>query len=139
MPKTSRELIEAGYTAEKKGLPCEAPTARERDRAAWEQGWRSARHERQESEAAHLEMMRDANRWPVWPLLPVQHVSRKEPDGCGMNLLGFMCEAGMTGQAAPKVYVGSMYFRTEGKRLEELPVEDYPNLEAVIAAGWRVN
>ena len=47
---TTKKLIEAGYQAEKKGLPCEAPVARERDRAAWEQGWRAARHEREEAQ-----------------------------------------------------------------------------------------
>lgn len=90
------------------------------------------------TETAHLDMMRDANRWPCWPLLPMQHATRREPDGC-MNLLGFMCEDGFTGKAAPRVYVGSIYFRTEGRRLEDLPVEDYPDLQAVVNAGWKVN
>ena len=46
MSKT-RKLIDAGYRAEQQGLPCEAPTTSERERAAWEQGWRAARHERE--------------------------------------------------------------------------------------------
>ena len=90
------------------------------------------------TESHHVAMMRDANRWPCWPLLPLQHATRREPDGC-MHLLGFMCESGMSGAAAPRVYVGSIYFRTEGKRLQDLPVEDYPDLDAVVRAGWRVN
>jgi ribosome modulation factor len=39
--KTQKQLIEAGYQAALAGKPCEAPTAKERDRAAWEQGWRA--------------------------------------------------------------------------------------------------
>lgn len=91
------------------------------------------------TETDDLEMMRNANRWPCWPLLPLRHATRREPDG-SMHLLGFMCEEnGMTGQAAPRVYVGSIYFQSEGKKLEDLPVEDYPYLDAVVRAGWRVN
>ena len=41
------------------------------------------------TEATHLEMMRRPERWPHWPVLPLQHKTRREPDG-SMRLLGFM-------------------------------------------------
>jgi len=41
---TQRELVDAGYEAALAGKPCDAPTSRERDRAAWEQGWRAGKH-----------------------------------------------------------------------------------------------
>lgn len=42
---TQKQLVEAGYQAALAGKPCEAPTTRERDRAAWEQGWRAGHKE----------------------------------------------------------------------------------------------
>jgi hypothetical protein len=49
---TQKQLIELGYEAAQKGLPCEAPTSREQDRGAWEQGYRAGkaalREERQQ-------------------------------------------------------------------------------------------
>lgn len=43
-----RNLKEEGYRAGFLGDPCEAPTTREIDRAAWEQGWRAGRNDRKE-------------------------------------------------------------------------------------------
>ena len=82
-------------------------------------------------------MMRHPERWPNF-LLPLKHRSRQEPDS-SMGLLGFMLEDIVTRQAAPKVYVGCIYFQTMGKRFEDLPMEEYADLEAVVAAGWEVN
>jgi len=56
---TTRQLIDAGYEAEKRGFPCEALGLKgERQRAAWEQGWRASRHEREagQSKVARSEM-----------------------------------------------------------------------------------
>lgn len=40
--KTQQELLkEAGFLAAVIGRACDAPTSREADRAAWEQGWRA--------------------------------------------------------------------------------------------------
>jgi len=38
---TVRQMIDAGEKAARDGKPCEYPGASERERAAWEQGWRS--------------------------------------------------------------------------------------------------
>lgn len=38
-------LREAGYQAALNGEPCNAPTTRELDRAAWEIGYRAAKNE----------------------------------------------------------------------------------------------
>jgi ribosome modulation factor len=53
---TQEELMNAGYQAAVDGQPCEAPTTRERDRAAWEQGWR-AHHADQACAALRKRMM----------------------------------------------------------------------------------
>jgi ribosome modulation factor len=55
-----KKLIEAGYQAALAGKPCEAPTAKERDRAAWEQGWRAGNAQKartqtqRQKELAHM-------------------------------------------------------------------------------------
>jgi hypothetical protein len=89
------------------------------------------------SESDHLEMMKHPERWPSM-VLPLKHRSRREAT-CSMGLLGFMLEDQNKRQAAPKVYVGSIFFHYEGKRFEDLPTEEYASLDAVVAAGWEVN
>ena len=92
------------------------------------------------TEADHLEMMRNARRWPVWPLLPLRHRSREAKDGSGGRELGFMIEGnGFSGCARPRVYIGLITFRLMGRKLEDLPVEDYASLEDVARAGWEVD
>jgi hypothetical protein len=90
------------------------------------------------AETDHLEMMRRPERWPQVFILPLQHKTRREPDG-SMRLLGFMTLDVLTGQAVPKVYVGLIYYRSMGLKLEDMPVEEYADLDAVVAAGWEVN
>jgi hypothetical protein len=89
------------------------------------------------NEVKHLEMMRHPERWPL-PVLPLRHRSHTERDG-QFGLLGFMFQDPQLGQADPKVYVGCIYFHQMGIKLEDLPVKEYPDLEAVVAAGWEVN
>jgi len=86
-------------------------------------------------ESRHLDMMRHPERWPQSFLLPLQHRTRREPDGT-MGLLGFMVEDTEKRQAKPRVYIGLMY---EAVNLHLLPFEDYPDLDAVVANGWEVN
>ena len=40
---TQAQLVLQGHDAAMAGKPCDAPTTRERDRAAWEQGWRAGK------------------------------------------------------------------------------------------------
>jgi hypothetical protein len=82
-------------------------------------------------------MMRHPERWPSM-VLPLKHRSRQEAN-FPMGLLGFMLEDQDKRQAAPKVYVGSIFYHYEGKRFEDLPIEQYATLDAVVAAGWEVN
>lgn len=89
------------------------------------------------TEQDHLDMMRHPERWPQSLVLPLRHRTRTDGDGHG--LLGFMFEDYAKREAAPKVYVGLIFFRSMGLRLRDLPVEEFPSLEAVIAAGWRVD
>ena len=91
-----------------------------------------------DSETKHLEMMRNPATWPLWPMLPLRHRNEPDPDST-LGLLGFMFEAMDKGQADPKVYVGCCHFRLMGKQLKDLPVREYADLEAVVAAGWEVN
>jgi hypothetical protein len=51
---TQKKLMEAGYRAALAGKPCQAPTARERERAAWEQGWRAGHAAKGGTEAREL-------------------------------------------------------------------------------------
>ena len=92
-----------------------------------------------QTENASLQMMQDASRWPVWPLLPLRHRSRRAQDGSGFHEMGFLIEDGCTGKAAPKVYIGLIFFQSMGLKLSDLPVEEYPTLEALVADGWEVN
>lgn len=88
-------------------------------------------------ECNHLAMMQHPERW-FSLLLPVKHRSRQ--DSTGFKLLGFMFEQeGGARQAAPTVYLGTMFFLIDGGRLENLPTEKYASLEAVVAAGWEVD
>jgi len=50
-----------------------------------------------------------------------------------------MFEDMQKGEAAAKVYVGCIYFAQMGRKLADLPVEDYKDLAAVVAAGWEVD
>ena len=43
--KRIQKLKDAGYQAALHGKPCDAPTNSERERAAWEQGWRAGNNE----------------------------------------------------------------------------------------------
>lgn len=72
----ARRLIEEGYAAEKLGLECIAPTTRELDRAAWEQGWRAARNER-------------TYRIPAWAIPTVEETPCEL---CGRKTFGKLCE-----------------------------------------------
>jgi hypothetical protein len=87
-------------------------------------------------ECNHLDMMHHPERWQTL-VLPLKHRSRMDP--CGLRLLGFMFEDELKPQAFPKVYVGSIFFRTLGQRIEDLPIEHYASLDAVVAAGWEVD
>ena len=42
-------LNDAGYRAAMAGKPCDAPTTRELERAAWEIGWRAGRSEQEKA------------------------------------------------------------------------------------------
>ena len=75
-----------------------------------------------------LAMMRDSNRWPLWPRLPV-----KRPKGDGqMPELGVMLHD--RGKAAPRIYLASVY-----EDLSKVAVKEYASLEAVVADGWQVD
>lgn len=93
----------------------------------------------EKTEADQLEMMKHADRWPAWPLLPLRHRTRQAADGSGGKEMGFVFEDGNTGKAKPRVYIGLIYFHSMGLKLEDLPFEDYATLEAVVTAGWEVD
>ena len=88
------------------------------------------------TETDHLEMMRHPERWRFL-ILPLKHRSRTEPNG--MRVVGFICMNEQMTQGEPKVYVGCIFFHSMGQKLEDLPVEEYPSLEAVVRAGWEVD
>lgn len=81
----------------------------------------------------HLSMMRNPSRWPN-RILPVKNIERRDKQG--FSLLGYMIRNGRD-EAIPMVLLGNIFFPpTDNKFLES---EDFSSLEAVIAAGWRVD
>ena len=86
------------------------------------------------TEADHLEMMRHADRWPMWPYLPLKNRRRKCEMFPDMSATGIMLE-GDSGAAKPTVYLGVLGLGD----IREWKVEEYASLEAVLLAGWEVD
>jgi hypothetical protein len=87
-----------------------------------------------------LEMMQHPERWPICMTLPLRHKTRRDPDGSNFPLLGFLFEDAETEQAVPKVYVGCIdQFITGELAIDQIQVEEYASLEALVEAGWRVD
>jgi ribosome modulation factor len=60
---TQKQLIEDGYQSGLSGKPCEAPTSKERDRAAWEQGWRAGHRDRNNPPRDHRPLSNGRSVW----------------------------------------------------------------------------
>lgn len=71
----------------------------------------------------HIEMIKDQDRWPMWPRLPV-----KRPSATGLQLGWIFAET-------TTVILANLY----EDHTPTTPQIVYPNAEAVYAAGWRVD
>ena len=74
----------------------------------------------------HAMMMKDEDRWPIWPRLPVKHVTKREGSFPVMGIL-------FAGQG-PKVFVVNMY----DEITEETKTEEFASFEA-LAVQWEVD
>jgi hypothetical protein len=68
--------------------------------------------------------------WPLWPYLPLRHVSQRDADG--LPKLGFLVDSNSF-----TVYVGCVGCAAEVIRSGEK--EEHETAQEVIAAGWRVD
>jgi len=81
-------------------------------------------------------MMRSPRLWPCHPFLPL---IRKRPDG-GLDL-GVMVDASFW-QPRPNpcvVRANLLLMPTDHEELLALPIDEFPSLEALLDAGWRVD
>lgn len=93
-----------------------------------------------------LEMMKRPAQWPRWPLLPLK---RPRPEG-GFPDTGFLAAYSTQPSTATRivpdavVMLGSIYQIKESGSLRALVEgwerkEKFDSLEALVAAGWRVD
>lgn len=80
----------------------------------------------------NLEFMRDPDKWPLWPILPLKRRS---------NIAGIPPETGfMAGGWPGIVYRGNLHEVKTGMNLNDhFSRSEFLSLEAVVAAGWRVD
>ena len=85
-----------------------------------------------------LAMMANPRLWPCYPILPL---IRDQPSG--FRDLGLMTNASIPGarfNVSNAVFLANMLFMPlNPKEFLELPREEYPNLDAILDAGWRVD
>ena len=77
-----------------------------------------------------LQFMRNPDKWPNWPLLPL----KKKGD--------FHCQyAFITEQVGPPFYLyeGSIYEPKVTSSLQSLPKKAYLTLQAILDDGWEVD
>ena len=73
-------------------------------------------------------MILDESRWPIWPVLPMKHRTRREPGG--FTVTGIMT----TGEPT-KILVGTLGI-TDWKTA---PVEEFATVDELLANGWIVD
>jgi hypothetical protein len=83
----------------------------------------------------HLAMMQNPRRWPNWPVLPlINKASRTSSNPFGDE--GLLIESG-EGKVLPIVYRTNLYLVKD--TLATCPRQEFPTLEAILAAGWEVD
>ena len=75
-----------------------------------------------------LRLMEAENQWPLWPVLPVKHRTRKQKGG--FPTLGVILSP------KPIVYVGVLIHGNMGN-LEDAKQEAFKDWRELIEAGWR--
>lgn len=74
-----------------------------------------------------LAMIRDPNRWPCWPQLPLKHRRKKEKDIPNMALLGVLIDGTTT------VIEGCMF-----QISDDSPKHEYASVEAILR-DWEID
>ena len=82
-------------------------------------------HTRQE----HIDMMRDPDKWPMWPVLPLIHDETRA--------MAYMLDQVWAGDSLPIVLHGP--FTNWPATYEECPTTDYGTHDKIYDAGWRVD
>lgn len=77
----------------------------------------------------HKRMIEREGDWPNWPVLPLKNTKRREPDVPSMPLLGVIVAGKPT-----RVLITNM-FDMHG----DVPVQEYPSIDAMLADGWIVD
>ena len=79
----------------------------------------------------HVIMMKDPDRWPTWPRLPL--VKRD-----GSHAVGFLLNTVLEGaHTDPTVYIGNLF--NARLDVETCPCIQYASFEALYDDGWRVD
>jgi hypothetical protein len=82
------------------------------------------------NERDDLAMMRDPDRWPVWPQLPI----KRNKDGAPLELGRLLNTSLKDDTVAPIVRLGTIF-----EPWSNAETIEYPDLEAVVADGWIVD
>ncbi len=80
--------------------------------------------------ADHLRMMQSEDDWPAWPLLPLKHEYRKDPDMPGMPATAFLASG-----CGALLFHGTIFFGCQGATSRE----QFDSFEAILADGWIVD
>ena len=80
-----------------------------------------------------LDFLKDPDRWPLWPLLPIKRSRPKQGPECAL----------MFASGKPEVIFGDLYAldsrpgESYSEKFAGLQRKEYPTFEAMVADGWR--
>lgn len=82
-------------------------------------------------------MIRDQDKWPCWPYLPVKKAGKAHLGVEGKCLGLLLATEELVNQGKPTVYYVSLY--DVPKDLASAPKKEYPTVEALLDDGWVVD
>lgn len=87
-------------------------------------------------EQRDLKMMQTPDEWPYWPLLPVKKYNQAQHTyDCAL----LFADGKPTVIHAPLYRFDEVPGHTYAEKFADLKKEEFPNFEALVAAGWRVD
>lgn len=72
-----------------------------------------------------VEFMKDPDKWPYWPVLPLKRYVNNNLE-CGL----------IFASGEPKIFLTNVF---AGKNLEEVDTISYESYEALTGAGWMID
>ena len=81
-----------------------------------------------------LALFADTSVWPAWPLLPIKHTTLKDPAIPGFPATAILADDRDFHEGRINVYAANLWAPSFDKILGT-----YSSLEAVEAAGWRID